>query len=198
MTQTIGSDARLESYLAQVRVALRGLPEGEIEDILRELRSHIAESAGDETQAIESTLKSLGDPLELARTYRTANQLVQAECSGSPLVILQGVRYTTRSGLGRITATALYIFGYIIMGTLWAAALDKLFAPSQTGLYYTPRHLWSLTLVTDGSHPAGARELLGWWLVPVCVALGWIVRSITDRIAQWWIKRYRRLHPRGA
>jgi uncharacterized membrane protein len=41
MIASTGTEPKTESYLAQVRVALRGLPEREIDDILRELRSHL-------------------------------------------------------------------------------------------------------------------------------------------------------------
>jgi hypothetical protein len=130
--------------------------------------------------------------VDLAETYRSENQMVRAECSGSPLVILQGLRYASRTRWGRVTATALYAFGYINVLTLWAAAIDKLFAPSRTGIWYTPGQIWSLTLITGGNQPAGARELLGWWLIPIVVILGWVLRYVTDWIAQWWISRYRR------
>lgn len=193
MTTAASADPKIESYLARVRVALRGLPEREIEDIIRELCSHAVELAGEEKAGVEAALRSLGDPVDLARTYKSENQMVRAECSVSPLVIVQGLRHASKTGLGRVTATALYAFGYINLLTLWAAAIDKLFAPSRTGLWYTPGRIWSLTLVTGGSQPEGARELLGWWLVPVALLIGWGVRSLTDRVAQWWIRRYRRL-----
>lgn len=193
MTTAAGVDPKIESYLARVRVALRGLPEREIEDIMQELRSHAVELAGEEKAGVEAALRSLGNPVDLARTYKSENQMVRAECSVSPLVIVQGLRHASKSGLGRVTATALYAFAYINVLTLWAAAIDKLFAPSRSGLWYTPGRIWSLTLVTGGSQPEGARELLGWWLVPVALLIGWGVRYLTDRIAQWWIRRYRRL-----
>lgn len=193
MTTAAGVDPKIESYLARVRVALRGLPEREIEDILRELRSHAVELAGDEKAGVEAALLSLGNPIDLARSYRSENQMVRAECSASPLEIVQGLRHASKSGLGRVTATAFYAFGYISVLSLWAAAIDKLFDHSHTGLWYTPGRIWSLTLVASGSQPEGARELLGWWLVPIALLAGWGVRYMTDRIARWWIRRYRRL-----
>lgn len=187
-----GQESKTESYLARVRTALRGLPEREIDDILRELRGHITEVAGRDGSGLEAALQSLGDPVDLAKTYRTESQLVQAECSGSPLVILQGLRHATRSRLGRSAATALYTFAYINVFALWAAALEKFFSPAKTGLWYTPGSLWSLTLVPGGERAADARELLGWWLVPIAIVVGWALKYVTDGIAQWWIGRYRR------
>ena len=184
--------ARIESYLARVRVALRGLPEREIEDILRELRSHTEDLGGGDERRVDEALKSLGDPVELAKTYRAENQMVQAECGGSPLVILMGLRHATRSRLGRIIATTLYCFGYINLFLLWLAALAKLLSPSRAGLWYVPGDWWSISLVSFDNPPPGERELLGWWLVPIAVALGWAIKVVTDRAAQRWIGRYRR------
>lgn len=191
MTTVVHSGSKIESYLARVRAALRGLPERECDDILRELRSHIVEitSGG---MDIEAALGSLGDPVDLAKTYRADNQMVQAECSGSPLVILQGLRHASESRLGRLVATVLYLFGYANVVTLWAAAIEKVFAPWRTGLWYTPGNIWSLKLASGSDVPTGAKELLGWWLVPICLVAGWILRLLIDRIAQGWIRQRRR------
>ena len=192
MIPSTGAEARIQGYLARVRVALRGLPEREIDDILRELRSHVDELAEREGSGVEAALGSLGDPLELAQTYRSENQMVRAQCSGSPLIILEGLRHASSGTLGRVTATALYVLGYFGMGTLWAGALEKLLSPSRGGLWYTPGDVWSITLVVGGNPPAGARELLGWWIVPLTLLAGWGVKYGSDRIARWWIGRYRR------
>ncbi len=117
--------------------------------------------------------------------------MVRAQCSGSPLIILQGLRHASSGTLGRVTLTALYVLGYFGMGTLWAGALEKILAPSRGGLWYTPGDFWSITLVVGGNPPAGARELLGWWLVPIALLGGWAVKYVSDRVAQWWIGRYR-------
>jgi len=194
MIASAGTGPKVDSYLGRVRVALRGLPEREIDDILRELRSHVDELSGKEESGVEAALESLGDPVDLARTYRSENQMVRAECSGSPLIILQGLRQASGGTLGRVIVTALYVLGYFAMGTLWAGALEKLFAPSRGGLWYTPGDFWSITLLVGGDPPAGARELLGWWVVPLALLAGWGVKYVSDRLARWWIGRYRRSH----
>lgn len=192
MTLAADANAKVSSYLGQVRAALRGLPQPQIEEIIRELRSHVTELAGAEGQGIEAALRSLGDPIGLANTYQSEHRIKRAECSGSSLVILQGLRATTRGGLGRIAATALYAFGYINALALWAAAVDKFFTPSRVGLWFNPGNLWPFTLVTRGDTPSGAREVLGWWFVPFALFVGWALKYLTDRIARWWIARYRR------
>lgn len=192
MTVQTGADPKTESYLARVRVALHGLPEGEIDDILRELRSHIADLAGEEGRGIDAAIRSLGDPVDLAKTYKTDNELVRAECSGSTLNIFLGLRHASRTYWGRLTVTVLYVLGYILVINFWLTAINKFFFPSTIGLWHTPGNFWSLTWVITGAAPAGAQEILGWWIVPIAGAAGWVLKLVVDRIAQWWIGRYRR------
>jgi hypothetical protein len=181
--------SKVDSYLTQVRAALHGLPEGQVDDILRELRGHALELA--EAKGVEAALNSLGDPVDLAKTYRAENQIIQGECSGSPLAILLGLRHASRSRAGRLLGTVLYVFGYTNVLTLWVAAVDKLFWPSRTGLWVTSTDWRSLELVTNGNPPAGTREVLGWWLIPAAILAGWILRYFIDRVARWWLRRYR-------
>ena len=168
MTTQADSESRIDGFLARLRAALRGMPEREIDDILREIRSHIAELSEAEGGDVDAAIRSLGDPVDLAKTYRAENLIVQAECSGSPLVILQALRHASRTRAGRFTATLLYVFGYATVIALWREAVHDLFAP------------------------AGSRELLEWWFIPAVIVAGWVVKYAVDHVAKWWLRRYRR------
>jgi hypothetical protein len=137
------------------------LPEPEIDEILRELRGHAEELA--ETQGMDAALRSLGDPVDLARTYRGENAMSAAQCSGSPLVILEGLRNATQSGSGRVFATSLYVLGYSIVVGLWSTAIDKLLG-------------------------FGKAE---WWWVPGYIAAGFLLRYSVDGVAKWFVRRRR-------
>ncbi len=191
MTTHVNADSRVDGFLATLRVALRGMPEREIDEILREIRSHVTELSETEGGDVESAIRSLGDPVDLARTYRTERLVIQAECSGSPLVILQALRHASRTRAGRFTATLLYVFGYANVVALGGAAVEKLLAPARTGLWYVPGDAWPLALVADGAAPPGGRELLGWWLVPAALVAGWALKYVADRVAKAWLRRRR-------
>ena len=124
MTKNDSVESRVDSYLARVRVALHGLPERQIDDIMRELRAHAIELA--DGKGIEAAFASLGDPVDLAKAYQAESQIIRAECSGSSLRILLGLRHAGRTRAGRFLATVLYVFGYVNVVTLWLAAADKL------------------------------------------------------------------------
>src|SRR5882724_11587241 len=117
MTKIDSVESRVESYLGRVGTALHGLPEHQIDDIMRELRAHAIELA--EGRGVEAALASLGDPVDLAKAYRAESQMVRAECSSSSLRILLGLRYAGRTRAGRFAATLLYVFGYVYVVTLW-------------------------------------------------------------------------------
>ena len=190
MTKNDSVEPRVDSYLARVRVGLHGLPERQVDDIVRELRAHAIELA--EGKGIEVAFASLGDPVDLAKAYQADSQIIRAECSGSSLRILLGLRHAGRTRAGRFLATVLYVFGYVNVVTLWVAAADKLLFPSRTGLWYVPGDWKSLALRTNDSPPPGAHDLLGWWLIPAAIVAGWILRYFIDQVARWWLRRCRR------
>jgi len=43
-----------------------------------------------------------------------------------------------------------------------------------------------------GSAPAGGREILGWWIMPIGLVLGCGLVMLTTRYALWCARRYRR------
>jgi Predicted membrane protein len=159
MTKIDSVESRVESYLDRVRTALHGLPERQIDDIMRELRAHAIELA--EGRGVEAALASLGDPVDLAKAYRAESQMVRAECSSSSLRILLGLRHAGRTRAGRFAATVLYVFGYVYVVTLWMVAADKLLFPSRTGLWYVPGDWKSIALRTKRQPPARRTRAVG-------------------------------------
>jgi hypothetical protein len=195
MTRTNDAEPSIDRYLARVRAALRGLSEREVDDTVSELRSHLVDLTASE--GVDAAIRSLGDPVDLANTYRSDSAMVQAECAGSSLTILQGLRHASSSRVGRVLVTVLYVFGYANVLTMWAAVIEKVITPSRVGFWFAPGGLLPLTLVTDGQAPVGGRELLGWWLVPILAVTGWLLREGIDLVARWWIRHYRRSSERG-
>jgi hypothetical protein len=184
-------DSRVEGYMARVRAALRGMPKREREDVLRELRGHLAERAAASGGDVEAAIGSLGDPVDLARQYQAENVMARAECGHSPIRILHGLYVTRWRSVTGFLVTAAAMFGYAWGLALAAAAVDKLVEPAQVGLWCAPDRWWSATVVIDGSGPAGTHEVLGWWFVPAGLAAGMLLIFVTNRFGIWWIRRFR-------
>ena len=183
-------DPAVERYLGQVRSALRGMPDPEIDDILLELRGHIAERV-ESSHDLPAALASLGDPVTLARTYRNDEVLARGECANSPLAILHSLMLLRRQGRGAgWLVFALATFGYALAIALAAAAGEKFLSPKVVGLWHTPGAPLPRILI-DGAPPAGSHELLGWWFVPAAATAFLVLLLATNRLGHWWIRRRR-------
>ena len=183
--------ATVERYLSRVRVGLRGLPEREIEDILRELRSHVDERLKAPGASAEEVLRALGEPAALASQYRADNVMERAVCSSSPIEIFHSLYLLARRGPASfgvvLLAGLVYALGFVLMGV----SIDKLLAPRDVGLFYIPGRWTPLHFIVDGHGPAGTRDLLGWWFVPSVLAVGVALLLLTNQVGLWWIRRSR-------
>lgn len=199
MTMANDTQKRIEEYLDTLRARLRGVKEEDVREFVEELRSHIQEKTsvtGEMTASgVDKVLAALGNPAELASEYRTNALLTKAAASGSPMRILEILfRWASYSAAG-LFVLAGAIGGYFLGGVLFICAALKPFHPQTAGLWAFHDETGDLTLsfrLGSASPPAGAHELLGWWIVPIglLVAFGLVV--LTSRLALWCARRFRR------
>ena len=193
------SRQRIEAYLGTLRGRLRGIPEQEVREIVDELRSHIIDrsaAAGEITATgVDAALAALGTPEELASQYMTDNLLARAEVSRSPLQILRSLfRWASLSVAGfcvLLGSVVGYFFGavFILVGML------KPFHPHSAGLWIFPNGSGECEMsfrLGFGSVPAGGRDLLGWWIVPIGWIAGCGLVMLTTHIAVWFVRQYRK------
>lgn len=184
---------RLDTYMKEMRRLLRGLPEAEVSEIVAELRSHVhdsgAEGATSESD-VAAALDRLGSPEELASLYRTDRLLVRAGRGGSPWLLpwslLRWASVSVAGGLVLLTVVA----GYVVAASFLVAALVKPFAPDRAGLWWLGEDTISLHLGL--SAPPPGQELLGWWIVPLGLLMGYGAFSLASRFGRWAIRRFRR------
>jgi hypothetical protein len=188
-------DSAVERYLDRVRASLRGLHEVDIDEIVLELRGHIAERS-EPGQDVEAALRSLGDPAELAREYRVDRVTTRAECGASPIVVLHSLLLIRGRSLTGWLVLALTALGYAWAFALGAASIEKILSPHDVGLWYRPGASLMPRLMIDGPGPAGTRELLGWWFVPLGLAAGAVLFLLTRQFGLWRIRRFRETQTR--
>jgi uncharacterized membrane protein len=183
-------DSRVEGYLAEMRTRLRGLAEGEVAEVIAELRSHIDESS--RTDAVGAILTRLGSPAELASLYQTEMLFDRAAHSRSPWLLIRSIaRWATFSIVGAFVLLTL-IAGYVVAASFLLAALLKPFAPDRVGLWRLPNGDYSLRLGFVEGPPAQATELLGWGLIPAGLVIGVVAFWLIPRFGRWAIRRWRR------
>lgn len=170
--------AHLETYLAQVRRNLRGLSEAETREVLLELRAHVLDKVeGDMTPAtVEAALTALGSPREVGRANVTERVAAVLEKDRSFFGALAAVVRLAGLSVMGFVLFMVSLFGYSIAVGLVVVAAWKPFQPDKVGMWLSPD---GFTMgVTD--NPA-RHELLGWWIIPVCLiagpAIGYLTRA---------------------
>src|SRR6185503_2746085 len=86
------------------------------------------------------------------------------------------------SGWG-LVLFVLGIVGYATGGSLMLSALAKIITPDRIGAWVGGGH-FSIGTVSD----PGARDVLGWWLVPLGLAVGALIVFATTRLLRWTLR----------
>lgn len=189
---------QVEAYLTRLRAALRGLNQGEINEIVEELGSHITEKASespDINAGIKSALVALGSPEELARQYITDALLARAEVSRSPLRILESLFRWGSLSIGGFFVLLVSLIGYGLGISFFLVGLLKPLHPEAAGLWIWRDSASVLNYSVRlgfGTPPAGASELLGWSITPVGISAGAGLIMLTTHFALWCVRRSRR------
>jgi hypothetical protein len=197
----MASDAqqKIDGYLSRLRGRLRGLNPDDVREIVDELRGHIVDKAagsGDMTPAgVDAALAALGSPEELASEYVTDNLLARAEVSRSPLRILESLfRWASLSVAGFFVLMG-SILGYFLGGAFMWCAVLKLIHPQSAGLWVNRDIAGDVQMslrMGFGSPPVGARDVLGWWVMPIGLLAGCGLVILTTRLAVWCARQYRK------
>ena len=199
MTIANEEQRKIEDYLSRLRDRLRGLNRDDIRDIVEELRSHILDKAaadGTVTAAgVDAALAALGSPDTLAGEYVTDNLLARAEVSRSPWRILESLfRWASLSVAGFLVLLGSMV-GYFLGGAFMWCAVLKLIHPQAAGLWayrdINGDPVYSLRM-GFASPPAGAKDVLGWWIMPIGLLAGCGLVILTSRFAVWCARRYRK------
>lgn len=198
MTIPVEARDRLEDYLLSVRRRLRGFSPAEIDDVVAELRSHVLDKPDAEgavsLASVEAALASLGPPHQLAAQYLTEAALSRTAAAGrSPFAILSGLlRWAALSVVGSLVLLTSLV-GYLLGICFFLVALLKPLNPHTAGLWQIADDggsVFSIRLGFGGVAPG--RELLGWWIIPIGLLIGYGLIVLTTRLAQWSVKAYRK------
>jgi uncharacterized membrane protein len=187
MTQAERLQRRIDAYLAELRRCLGELPPEEVHDILQEIRGHIlerTEANGELTEErLVDILKALGRPEEIAPLYQVDSVVARARGSLSPSLVLRAMhRWSVVSGWG-LVIFLLGIIGYSTGFSLILSALAKFVWPARVGAWVGGGRFVIGTLFVPG-----ARDVLGWWLVPIGLTLGALIVLGTTRLLRWTLR----------
>jgi hypothetical protein len=198
---TIAGDfqERVDSYLEKLRKGLAGVSREDAREIVDELRSHILEKAapgGDNTPAaVEAALAALGSPEGLAAQYMADDLLSRATKNRSPVLFLRGLLRWASLSFAGVWVLLGGLLGYFLGASFVLCAILKTMHPHTVGLWVLPGETDAYSLrLGFGNAPAGAREVLGWWIVPLGLLVGGGLCLLTTQFALWCARQYRKSH----
>jgi uncharacterized membrane protein len=189
---------KIDAYLMQLRKSLGELPPEEVSEILKEIRGHIlerAEASGELTEErLVAILKALGSPEQIAPLYQADAVVARARGSLSPRVVMRGIHRWSTLSIWGFAFFVLGVIGYATGAALALAGVLKIFSPDRIGAWVGPHQVFDIGV---NSEP-GARDVLGWWLVPLGLIGGPALFIATTRVLRWTLRFARIRRPTTA
>ena len=188
MAMQTDTRSQIERYLLRLRTALGRMPDAEKAEILSDIRNHIEErlaDAADPAAIVTETIAALGAPEELAGSFQRERLMARASASPAPGMLLNATFQWALTGLRGFLAFLVLLLGYSLGVGFLVCALLKPFLWKYVGLWIDPP-FFSLGYI--GPNVPGAREVLGWWIIPIGYSLGPLFLIWTTRLIQWLLR----------
>jgi hypothetical protein len=187
--------SKIDAYVGKIERALHALSREQRRDIVEELKSHIREAAGGATldvAQVTAAIERLGRPQQLASMYLAENLTKRAADERTPWLIVRAcARWAKLSVTGFFVLLGCLV-GYGFAAGWFLAAIAKPFRPDRIGLWHLVDPTDNLSFSLGAVDQPGARELLGWWLIPIGLALALLFAFLTTRFGLWGIRRCKR------
>ena len=177
------ADRVWREYFENVTSHARYLSAHDRAELILELEDHARSSlratGKSDADHVRVALRELGDPAEYLRPIIAYELLARAGSSLNPVPLVKGltllVGQTFRTSLWALTA----LFGYTLLAIFVAMALGKGVFPGHIGFFVFPD---GSTLFGIGRDTGGAKEMLGWWSVPIALAGALLLYVFLTRI----------------
>ena len=181
----------IENYLARVEAGLKGGDEGQRQEILAEIRSHLMDRIEElrlqgAENPTEVALAAMGDPDALSMQF-IAEGVARDSRSRFPWVLLRAAARVATTGMRGTLVLLLGVVGYAAAFALIAAAVAKVIDPAGVGFWVGPHTgvIWGYPADTLGAH-----ELAGRSFGYISIILGFFFLSGTtvllQRLLQSW------------
>lgn len=161
-----------KDYLNQVRLAVKGLPEFEQEDILMEMNSHIFEGmqrlkSSNEVDGLLDVLEKLGSPTVVLKPLIADKKMTQATSTFNPVHVFKAIVLNISNGVSYIIFAVLYLFLFSFLFLIFA----KAWYPSNVGMYFKDGAFSLLGFVyPENGDFTPYTEVLGNWFIPAMIA----------------------------
>jgi hypothetical protein len=179
------------------------LPRDVARDAVREIDSHLrdriaaAAATTDERASLEKILSELGPPQRVAQAYSVERTFDEAVVTGTLFAIVRAVSHVAMSGMSGFFAALGVFIGYAIGAAFTVLGIMKPIFPDNIGFWVNdegPLYGFDLSW-RMGVGPGVRHEHLagGYWVVPICLIIGFGLLFFTHRGARkflaWWRQR---------
>ena len=170
----LDAQAAWDQYFSEVATICKPLAAQHRADVALELQDHLHESfkrqSGDtERERLEIAISKLGPLEHIVKPMITEHLFTSAGRTMNPRSIAQGLVFNMSRGIRATLKSIAFGLGYILSFAFLLAALGKPFKPDGVGLFALQGGGYSLAIYDQP--PAGATELLGYWLIPIGILI---------------------------
>jgi len=163
---------RWDAYFSEVdRLLARA--NGDVTEMRGDLEAHVvdsmaAASGGNERERLDTALSRLGRPIDYLRPLLADELIERGTQTYSPITIARGLSYAVMAGSRRAVIGLAFGLGYLLLAILTGMALLKPLWGEHVGVFRYADGTVSAGIVAQSY---GARELLGWWSIPIALLL---------------------------
>jgi hypothetical protein len=156
-----------------------------------ELQNHLYESfleqqGKDEMARLMTAIENLGDPEDFLKIIVSEKLLQKGTRTLSPLLLFKGLLYNISGSLKSLLRTSLFMAMYLLIFIFGLMSLTKFIIPQNVGLFLWPDGSWNFGII---SYTLGAREILGFWIVPISIIIVFILYYMTTQLLKLTLKK---------
>lgn len=180
----------IDTYVNQLRRALRVLPPEDRDAIVQEIRAHLEASAASGT--LDAALSGLGPAQRLARQYADELRVEDAYVHGGHGRTFAALAtLASRRTLATVGLVLTFVF-YALALTLIVSGIADLFFPDVAGVFTTVSSSGSTSMSAGVIAGAKTQEHLGLWYTPLAIALGVACFILAQTVGQLCLGLMRR------
>ncbi len=163
---------RWDAYFSEVdRLLARA--DADVAEMRGDLETHVidsmaAASGGGERERLDAALSRLGRPIDYLRPLLADEMIERGTLTYSPITIARGLSHSVMAGSRRAVIGLAFGLGYLLLAIFTGMALLKPLWGEHVGVFRYADGTISAGIVAQSD---GARELLGWWSIPIALLL---------------------------
>jgi len=163
---------RWDAYFSEIdRLLARA--DADVVELRCDLEAHVvdsmaAASGGSERERLDAALSRLGRPIDYLRPLLADEMIERGTLTYSPIMIIRGLSHAVMAGSRRAVIGLTFGLGYLLLAIFTSMALLKPLWGGHVGVFRYADGTLNAGIVSQSD---GARELLGWWSIPIALLL---------------------------